>query len=179
VRETTDDIDGSIPEVGAKIGRGGAKGDSDHVAELLPFPRALNAAARASRSRLDRILDAEDVSFREYVAMNLLASSVFTPDTLHSTVRRSFEDDLQVHLTDAQVDEALRRMTTKGLLTERDRESTNEPSAIELTSAGADLHAKIQRAVAATSAKFVSGIDADELAVTHRVLHELGLRGED
>src|SRR5262245_28714348 len=145
--------------------------------ELRPFPREPNAAARASRSRLDAILHTADLSFREFVALNLLAPNGSSEAAeMRRELAEAFRTDQGVELNEEEADAPFRRLGTAALVQEGRAGGADGPITVGLTAAGESLHRTILDAVAQSSAEFLRGIAPRDLETTHRVLHELGLR---
>jgi DNA-binding MarR family transcriptional regulator len=148
------------------------------MTQVQTFTRDLSAAATASRSRLDAVLDATRVTLTEYVALNLLGQDgPHDEGAFRETLRQALRTDLGIELERQRLDELLSRLGSAGLLRHLAHGTDGAPS-LELTGEGRALQAQIRTVMSESLAEFTAGLDPKDLETAHRVLHELGMRGQ-
>jgi hypothetical protein len=140
------------------------------VTTTTPLPGVdIGDAAKAVRSLLDVVLDAQDVTFAEWVALRTLGTSagrVSQPALRDGVV-------LALDLDAAEATALLCSLEGRGLLCYDGFEQ------VGLTVDGAALFDEIQAGVAAITAEVYGGIDAGELATTRRVLASVAARASE
>jgi hypothetical protein len=135
-----------------------------------PLPGVdIGDAAKAVRSLLDVVLDAQDVTFAEWVALRTLGTSV------ERVSQPALRDGvvLALDLDAAEATALLCSLEERGLLCYDGFEQ------VGLTVDGAALFDEIQAGVAAITAEVYGGIDAGELATTRRVLASVAARATE
>jgi hypothetical protein len=126
----------------------------------------IGGAAKAVRSLLDVVLDAQDVTFAEWVALRTLGSSA------ERMSQPALRDGLvlALDLDAAEATALLCSLENRGLLCYDGFEQAG------LTVDGKALYGDIQAGVDAITAEVYGGIDAGELATTRRVLASVAAR---
>jgi hypothetical protein len=141
------------------------------VTTTTPLPGVdLGDAAKAVRSLLDVVLDAQDVTFAEWVALRTLGVAV--PGRVSQPALRDGVV-LALDLDAAEATALLCALEGRGLLCYDGFEQ------VGLTPEGAALFDEIQAGVAAITAEVYGGIDAGELATTRRVLASVAARATE
>lgn len=147
-----------------------------HVAPIVTG-QDLNAAARATRSVLDQLLERAGTSFPVYVTLNTVHADGGGASPSRLSLRHTLMTGLQMDATAAEG--ILDRMTAGGLL----RWSATAPHAggpddppAELTPEGRALQQRIAADVAEATARLWRGFAPEDLETTKRVLLEVTTR---
>ena len=130
----------------------------------------INMAARATRKALDVVLAEQGTSFPPLGMLNTLVAEggVMDRDTLIARLARGLDVNQDTVLT------VLHGLDTRGLL-----EATDEVTPrIRLTPEGRAEHRRLTAIVGGLTSVLYAGFDAEELAVTRRVLVTLTERSD-
>jgi DNA-binding MarR family transcriptional regulator len=126
----------------------------------------INVAARAVRRLLDVLLAEAGTSFPPFATLNTLA--LRGPSVARDPFVRELATGLQAD--EATVRAILRELQSRGLV--RQTSPLDEPAAVrvELTAEGEAEQRRLGALAQAATRQLYSGIDADDLATTRRVL---------
>ncbi len=130
----------------------------------------INMAARATRKALDVVLAEQGTSFPPLAALNTLVSRGGALDrgTLIAQLARGLDVNPET------VQTVLHGLSTRGLV----RGDAHRSSAVQLTPEGESEHRRLTGIVGGLTGALYAGFDADELAVTRRVLVTLTERAD-
>ena len=130
----------------------------------------INMAARATRKALDVVLAEQATSFPPLALLNTLAArgGVIDHASLIAQLARGLDVNPETVLT------VLHGLETRGLVTV----GVGEPTQVQLTPEGQAEHRRLSAITARLTDALYAGFDADELAVTRRVLVTLTERAD-
>jgi DNA-binding MarR family transcriptional regulator len=139
--------------------------DDNGIATLNP--QLLGQAEAAHRALLDRILAGTGNTYPQWVALSISAAAGEAID------RRTLADRIAgaLKLDDTAVQEAIAALSAAGLL-----EEPGNPSQVQLTDAGKELHRHVRGEIDEVIAPLYSDIPAEDLATAGRVLSEITQR---
>jgi DNA-binding MarR family transcriptional regulator len=140
------------------------------MTDRLPVTgQEIGAAQRAIEPLLDAILSEVGTDYLTWVTINTLAGA---GDAMPPAV---LERDLAVALRadPFSIRDQVKQMAAAGLV---DAGAGTVGAEVRLTAAGKKLHQRVREAIAHTSSRLYAGLDADDLAITRRVLVEVTKR---
>lgn len=130
----------------------------------------INMAARAARKALDVVLAEQGTSFPPLAMLNTLVSQGPVMD--HAALVAQVARGLDMNPETVQI--VLHGLQTRGLV----RAGGDETARVELTPEGQAEHQRLTAIVGDLTRALYAGFDADELAVTRRVLVTLTDRAD-
>jgi hypothetical protein len=122
----------------------------------------IGEAQGAVSGLLNRIVAGNGSTSNEYIALRVLAGR--GPWASADALRDYLAGQPQLGLDQRSAGVLLDGLRAGGLIT------PDAVGPVQLTAAGADLHAGLGRSVAEVTGKLYAGIDGDDLATAHRVL---------
>jgi DNA-binding MarR family transcriptional regulator len=130
----------------------------------------ISMAARATRKALDVVLAEQGTSFPPLATLNTLVSrgNVMDRDALIAQLARGLDVNAETVLT------VVHGLEARGLVDT----STDETVRIQLTPAGQAEHRRLTSIISGLTDALYQGFDANELAVTRRVLVTLTERAD-
>jgi DNA-binding MarR family transcriptional regulator len=130
----------------------------------------INMAARATRKALDVVLAEQGTSFPPLAMLNTLVSrgGVLDRAALIAQLARGLDVNTETVLT------VLHGLETRGLV----EVGASEPTPVRLTPEGRAEHRRLSALTGGLTDALYAGFDADELAVTRRVLVTLTERAD-
>jgi DNA-binding MarR family transcriptional regulator len=130
----------------------------------------INMAARATRKALDVVLAEQGTSFPPLALLNTLTSrgGVLERATLIAQLARGLDVNAET------VQTILHGLETRGLVAV----GAPEPTQVQLTPEGQAEHRRLTTVIGGLTDALYAGLEADELAVTRRVLVTLTERAD-
>ncbi|SRR6266498_1154585 len=132
----------------------------------------INLAARATRAVLVELLHQAGTTFPDWAVLNSIGASGGTLEY------EALRDRLAAGLgaDEPAIAGLLEQLRAAGLIRERSGAAGSGAVSLELTADGDALYQRLQAAVGQLTAQLYSGLDADDLAITRRVLLEVTQR---
>jgi hypothetical protein len=127
----------------------------------------IGEAQGAVTGLLDKIVAGRGSTSDEYIALRVVAGR--GPWASADALRVYLVSQPQLGLDQRSAGTLLDGLRARGLITS----GAGDAAPVQLTTAGADLHAGLGRAVAEVTSKLYADIDRDDLAIAHRVLAEV------
>ena len=128
----------------------------------------IGEAQGAVAGLLDRVVAGSGSTSTEYIALRVLAAR--GPWASAGELRDFLAGQPQLGLDQRSAATLLDGLRARGLITST---AAADAGPVQLTAAGTDLHAGLNRAVAEVTGKLYAGIDRDDLATAHRVLAQV------
>jgi DNA-binding MarR family transcriptional regulator len=151
---------------------------TEHRSDSMAPPATLTGqdvgeAEGALSGLLDRVLERTRSGLRrpEYITLRVLA--LRGPAASSAAFHDYLASQPQLGLDQSEVAELLHGLETRGLIS---GSSPHNDGPVQLTAAGADLHAAVAEAVLPVTHRLYADINTDDLATAHNVLVELTQR---